>query len=331
MIAKIPARIHAILAREANTAVVFRRGPAKKTAVVGWNLKTDTFKVGQWFCGSFYPYRCDLSPDGRHLVYFAAKYRTGTVEELIDKRLAAELGDGWGMPMNKLWNWLDARKKRRAELWDNPEIQSEVQRQIRAGTYTDYAWTAVSRAPYLKALAIWFQGSGWNGGGLFVDNRRLALNRPPRENVVSCGAMPLREVSPPDYCTNWGCSGECPMVYVPRLVRDGWTILSEDRGGWQLVKTVFKGLTLRKQFLAVRASSPGYGCYWERHALVDANDSVLVDGKNWRWADYDQPRKRIVYAEDGNMFALYFKGGQLATKHLADLNSFKFERLVAPY
>ncbi len=52
------ARIHAILARDGATAVIFRRGPSKKTAVIGWNLKDDSFKVGQWFYGI----DCRVSP-----------------------------------------------------------------------------------------------------------------------------------------------------------------------------------------------------------------------------------------------------------------------------
>ena len=63
---KSPARLHAILAREADKAVVFRRGPSNKTAILEWDLQTDRFKLGQWFYGSLYPYRCDISPDGRH-------------------------------------------------------------------------------------------------------------------------------------------------------------------------------------------------------------------------------------------------------------------------
>ena len=64
---KIPARINAILARAADKAVVFRRGPSSKTAILEWDLNADKFKLGQWFYGSFYPYRCDISPDGRYL------------------------------------------------------------------------------------------------------------------------------------------------------------------------------------------------------------------------------------------------------------------------
>lgn len=43
--------------------------------------------------------------------------------------------------------------------------------------HTSYkgAWTAVSRSPWLHALALWPQGHTWGGGGGFLDDRRLAL------------------------------------------------------------------------------------------------------------------------------------------------------------
>lgn len=40
--------------------------------------------------------------------------------------------------------------------------------------YTD-SWTAVSRPPWLFALALWPSGTTYGGGGRFVDNRRLTL------------------------------------------------------------------------------------------------------------------------------------------------------------
>jgi hypothetical protein len=36
------------------------------------------------------------------------------------------------------------------------------------------AWTAVSRVPWLSALAVWPQGMTYGGGGVFVGNLRLA-------------------------------------------------------------------------------------------------------------------------------------------------------------
>jgi hypothetical protein len=64
-----------ITARNAPTAVIFRRGPSKQVLLIKWNLKDDSFEIGQWFKGRIYERRCDLSPSGKLLTYFAAKYR----------------------------------------------------------------------------------------------------------------------------------------------------------------------------------------------------------------------------------------------------------------
>ena len=96
---------------ESSTAVVLRRGGSKVFCVIGWDLTTDRFQVGQWCKHKIYPHRCDISSDGRYLVYFA---------------------------LNGRW-------------------QSQ----------TRGSFTAISRAPYLKALYLWPQGDTWGGGGLF--------------------------------------------------------------------------------------------------------------------------------------------------------------------
>ena len=37
------------------------------------------------------------------------------------------------------------------------------------GSRAKGAWTAISRAPYLTAIALFAKGDCWNGGGLFTD------------------------------------------------------------------------------------------------------------------------------------------------------------------
>jgi len=71
MTEKSPARLHALLAREASYGVVIRRGPAKQTCFIGWDRRTDTFEPAQWLKGRIYERRSDLSPDGRYIIYFA--------------------------------------------------------------------------------------------------------------------------------------------------------------------------------------------------------------------------------------------------------------------
>jgi len=71
MTRRFPARLHVVLASKAPLGVVFRRGPANAVCTVGWNRATDQFELGQWLRGRIYERRADLSPDGRHLLYFA--------------------------------------------------------------------------------------------------------------------------------------------------------------------------------------------------------------------------------------------------------------------
>lgn len=71
---KHPCRLSVFLARAARTAVILRRGPSEWARLSVWNRDEDSFRHGQWFHGRVYGRRCDLSPDGRLFVYFAAKH-----------------------------------------------------------------------------------------------------------------------------------------------------------------------------------------------------------------------------------------------------------------
>jgi len=75
---KFPARLHAVFARSASTAVVFRRGPSKQVATYLWERSSDSFHLGQWLKGRIYERRTDLSPDGQHLIYFAMNGNWGS-------------------------------------------------------------------------------------------------------------------------------------------------------------------------------------------------------------------------------------------------------------
>jgi hypothetical protein len=43
--------------------------------MIKWNVERDSFEYGQWFKGRVYERRCDLSPEGDMLLYFAASFR----------------------------------------------------------------------------------------------------------------------------------------------------------------------------------------------------------------------------------------------------------------
>src|SRR5438874_12985200 len=70
-----PARLWALLARREPVGVIFRRGPSKQVMLIKWNTQQDSFELGQWFKGRVYERRCDLSPNGELIIYFAAKQK----------------------------------------------------------------------------------------------------------------------------------------------------------------------------------------------------------------------------------------------------------------
>ena len=95
-------RIWVILARKAPLAAVIRRGPNRHVQLLKWDLAADTFEPGQWFKGRIYERRCDVSPDGELLIYFAATYkqplRSWTAISKLPEFTAQALwpkGDGW--------------------------------------------------------------------------------------------------------------------------------------------------------------------------------------------------------------------------------------------
>ncbi|GMG84810.1 hypothetical protein LNKW23_40260 [Paralimibaculum aggregatum] len=91
-----PARLHAIIAREARMAVVFRRGPTREVASLAWDLATDRLSLGHWFAGRIYERRCDISPDGRHMIVFAARHNRAPA-------LHEETGGSWTAVSRMPW------------------------------------------------------------------------------------------------------------------------------------------------------------------------------------------------------------------------------------
>ncbi|MFH1497647.1 MAG: hypothetical protein ABII82_07450 [Verrucomicrobiota bacterium] len=273
--ASFPPRLHVLFARNANYAIVLRRGPSKTTCTIGWDRRKDTFTVGQWVRARIYERRSDLSPDGKHLIYFA---------------------------MNGRWT-----------------------------SKTGGSWTAVSRAPYLKAITLLGKGDCWHGGGLFRDDRRYWLNdgHGHKPLVVSTRIIRDETWQPAAYY-----GGECLHVYFNRLQRDGWTLradlASDDDAITTFDKAVDCGWTLRKYCHAGSGHPEGKGVYYDHHALVRTNSGEVVDFPDWEWADLD--RGRLVWTEGGRLHAAYLKTTGLKDEHvLHDFNDMTFTAIAAPY
>ena len=67
------------------------------------------------------------------------------------------------------------------------------------------AWTAVSRAPYLKAIAMFPKGDCWNGGGLWTNKNSYWIN----DGCGRCCGQPARHRQRRDCWSINDPSGSC--------------------------------------------------------------------------------------------------------------------------
>jgi hypothetical protein len=195
------------------------------------------------------------------------------------------------------------------------------------------SWTAISKTPYLKAIALWAKGDGWNGGGLFKNAQTFWLNSGHSAHEVHIPARGFHQTDEHPGPHYYG--GECPGVYYLRLQRDGWKLVRADPESDRTQVTVFErtvvqGWLLRKLAYETLDHPVGKGCYFDRHVLVNRSSGLELERPGWEWADLD--RDRLVWAEDGKILAgKLTKEGLTDTNELADFNGLKFEPLAAPY
>jgi hypothetical protein len=256
--------------------VIIRRGPSKSVCTMLWDRRNDTFKLGQWLRGRIYERRCDVSPDGKHFIYFAMNGKRGG-------------------PMKG-------------------------------------SWTAISRTPYLKALALWPWGDCWNGGGLFLTDSRFWRNAGYHSDEPdTVGRLRKKLVEEPGYPFDDGYGGECPGVYYLRLQRDGWKFIRRESPSPEERIAVFekplpKGWVLGKSAHASIDHPVGSGCYYDTHRLIHPESGTTLDHPEWEWAELD--RKRLVWVTRGVLYAAKIHGN---AKPLHDFNEMEFEAIPAPY
>lgn len=68
-------RIDGVIARGANKAVIFRRGPTRITQMPVWDMNTDIVTPGQWLKAKVHTRHALVSDDAKFVAYMAADYR----------------------------------------------------------------------------------------------------------------------------------------------------------------------------------------------------------------------------------------------------------------
>jgi hypothetical protein len=282
-------RLYAILARKAPIALVFRRGPSRQVLLTLWHTDTDNFHEGQWLKGRIYERRCDLSPSGKLLIYFAASYK---------------------QPY--------------------------------------YSWTAISKPPFLTALALWPKGDGWGGGGLFNSENEILLNHRSDEMELAEGFKLPKRIGVKPLGEHSG-RGEDSPIFERRLIRDGWNLAQqgkpvEHRSGapvwiefspaiiWSKLNPSVTSYELRETTSGLRERNGSW--YITEHSILDRDAGTTVSLGKTDWADWCG-NGELLYARDGKIFRLGLdKSGKLnpveAAKLLIDLSEKKFEPKESP-
>ena len=266
--------LYAILARDARVGIVFRRGPSKQVLLLLWRTDTDQFYEGQWFKGRIYERRCDLSPSGARLIYFAAKY-----------------------------------------------------------TAPYATWTAVSRPPFLTAVALWPKGDAWGGGGLFAKEGEILLNHRPAEMKLAEGFQIPKfvVVKPLGDHSGWG---EDDPIHARRLIRDGWKMIQQGNAKthklgapmWITIDPAEiwvkphpqdgKTYEIREKITGIHQLNGPW--YVIEHVIVNTKSGEEFSLGRTDWADWCHSGD-LLYAKEGRLWRLGFNRRDLSPLEQAEM------------
>lgn len=247
-----PPRLYAMVAAAAPLAIVFRRGPSDWWQLSRWHLESGELEPGAWFHGTLYPRRCDLSPDGQLLYYFALKGGPGDL-----------LG----------------------------------------GTYS-----AVSKAPWLSALAAWTEMGTWGRGYHFASGRDHEVAKADVGSLAPL-SFALRLTPVVQYAAErrrgWVEHETCP----PRAPDDAWderrsaVLARQQPGGNARLVLTDHGWD---PALAIEGRHPSFRL--ENGPLPGPLDRVV-------WADWDPRGRLLVATDDGRLEIRALGAGAVEVSH----------------
>jgi len=196
-------------------------------------------------------------------------------------------------------------------------------RSVRPDDPYTYAWTAVSRVPWLTALALWPKGDCWWGGGLFDGEKTLLLNHLPDEATPHPRHRPqgLRAKPNPDAC------GEDNPLHRRRLERDGWRREEEmeiERAG-RGYATVTPEIMTRGHHAhplrMVKARAIEGFRRLERFHVAAADGAPVLPLEGADWADWDFDGRLVVLRRGAVSVAEVVDGEISPLRELIDLTA----------
>jgi hypothetical protein len=290
------ARIYCLIARDVRRAIIFRRGPTNQVRLLVWDLKRDTIRAGQWLKARIYERRCDVSPDGEHLVYFAATYRkplrswTAISRPPYFTALALwPKGDGWGG----------------GGLFDR---DLGLSLNHRANEFKMGGRDA-SKLPARFRVQQLGTGSGWG------EDDPIMTMRLERDGWTMIGARERGTRNDFRTAKVW-------VTFDPPLTRHK-TMRLKQRG---------KLLTLRTRCHGIKERQGRW--YVETSDVIDGSGATIFDCGRTDWADLDH-NGDVLFARAGRLYRLakHALRGTVkddAAQLVADLNDMRFEAVTPP-
>ncbi|MBL8178639.1 MAG: hypothetical protein JNK48_28455 [Bryobacterales bacterium] len=244
--------LYVIPATHADRAVVFRRGPSAWWHLLEWRLDEPALSAGAWFHGALYPRRCDVSPDGRLLGYFALKANAR--------------------------NW-------------------------------PASYFAVSRPPYLHALAAWKTAGSWTWGCRFASGDRLEIHG-CLEDAPFHGAFAGQAA-----CHPMSCKWDERVVWNERkrgwLTQGAGTLGRKQPLGECVLLLLNRGEGMRPDYLLQSA-----------HSLQPLEDAV--------WCDWDRRGRLLLATRRCELVMAECMDGELHTVWRADLSGLRPKPAAPP-
>jgi hypothetical protein len=162
------------------------------------------------------------------------------------------------------------------------------------------SWIAISRPPWFTALALWFVGTTYCSGGLFVGPRTVwnAFGDAPPDQGQLPPWLTFSTELPPyvDRTNNWTER----TVHYNRLLRDGWErVEGATAATWQH-RNPDGTLTL----VMTERSDRDFAAFGGPHVVeyevrAEPDGSTIPLGRA-TWADWDH-RGRLIVAKDGRL------------------------------
>jgi hypothetical protein len=224
---------------------VIRRGPSSWSGVGRWDVARGAYEHGAWLRGTLYPQRCDLSPSGEWLCYFA----------------------------------------------------------LHASATWELGWTyvAISRLPWLHALAAWRTDGTWTRGAHFVPDASVSEVGVPDHGSVDYETLEAGWLAPTpaaSYAVERRRGWSEAEGTVPRAADDFWDEHRAD--SLRLVKPQpgSKGgvrLEVSGRYAAFRSGSPAP----VRYRVAEQGCDVSLP--DVQWADWAREGTLLVATTGGQL------------------------------